>query len=302
MRSSPPRLDQRRFFLNTALALPISLFCDSGGVNAKQTHGNKQRIVCVGSAITEIIYAIDASTMIVGVDTTSSYPKAAQLLPSVGYSRTLSAEGILALSPTQVLLTEDAGPPVVLRQLRDAGLALYLLPARHTFTGICDRVILTGKAIAYETQAEHLRQKLQQQWLQVETEVRGKSGLNPSSRVLYVHSLNPSQIMVSGRNTNADAMIHYAGLSNALSGFKGYKPLTPEAVIAANPDIILITDQGIKAIGGITSLAKLPGIEKTSAMRFKRIISMDAVYLLGFGPRMPEAVLTLRRAALRAFG
>jgi iron complex transport system substrate-binding protein len=114
--------------------------------------------------------------------------------------------------------------------------------------------------------------------------------------------MNPSQVMVSGQDTNANAMIRYAGLRNAMDGFRGYKPLTPEAVIVANPDLILVTDQGLQALDGQTQLARLPGMEKTKAILSQKVISMDAVYLLGFGPRMPDAVLTLYRKARTLLG
>lgn len=271
------------WFSHVALAQPIFIAV------------TRPRIICIGSAVTEIVYAVNASDMIVGVDTTSIYPDAAKSLPNVGYTRTLSAEGILSLSPTKILLTEDAGPPVVLRQIQDAGIPMAFLPAHRTFSGVCNRVIAIGKAIDKQTQADQLKQQLQQHWSQIQLEIKAKSFLNPVPRVLYIHSMSPSQVMVSGRDTNADAMLGYAGLRNAIEEFRGYKPLTPEAVIAANPDLVLVTDQGLKAIGGRNNLARLPGLGQIKAMADQRIIAMDAVYLLGFGPRMPQAVQTLHR-------
>jgi iron complex transport system substrate-binding protein len=88
-------------------------------------------------------------------------------------------------------------------------------------------------------------------------------------------------------------MIMYAGARNAISGFSGFKPLTPEAVIAANPDVLLLTDQGMKAIGGISVVLRLPGIKQTRAGKEQKVASLEAMYLLGFGPRMPLAVAEL---------
>jgi iron complex transport system substrate-binding protein len=191
---------------------------------------------------------------------------------------------------------------VVLRQIQDAGIEMRRLPAHHTFTGICDRVITIGQAIHQETRADQLKLQLQQQWIRIEDEMRAKPFPSPTPRVLYIHSMSPSQVMVSGQETNANAMIRYAGLRNAMDGFRGYQPLTPEAMIVANPDLILVTDQGLQAIGGRSQLARLPGMERTKAILSQKIISMDAVYLLGFGPRMPEAVLTLYRQARTLLG
>ena len=292
----------RRRALCAMAAIPMAWLEKPAWAGRAQATPSRQRLICIGSAVTEIVYALNASNLIVGVDTTSIYPNAARSLPSVGYSRTLSAEGVLSLSPTQILCTEDAGPPVVLRQIQDAGIQIRRLPAHHTFTGICDRVIAIGQAIHQPTRADQLKLHLQQQWAHIEDEMRAKPFPNPTPRALYIHSMSPSQVMVSGQETNANAIIRYAGLRNAMDGFKGYKPLTPEAVIVANPDLILVTDQGLQAIGGPSQLARLPGMERTKAILRQKVISMDAVYLLGFGPRMPEAVLTLHRQARTLLG
>ncbi len=292
----------RRRVLCAMAAIPMVWLGKPALAERAQATPSRQRLICIGSAVTEIVYALNASNLIVGVDTTSIYPDAARTLPSVGYSRTLSAEGVLSLSPTQILCTEDAGPPVVLRQIQDAGIQIRRLPAHHTFTGICDRVIAIGQAIHQQTRAGQLKLQLQQQWSHIEDEMKAKPFPSAVPRVLYIHSMNPSQVMVSGQETNANAMIRYAGLRNAMDGFRGYKPLTPEAVIVANPDLILVTDQGLQAIGGRSQLARLPGMERTKAILRQKIISMDAVYLLGFGPRMPEAVLTLHRQARTILG
>lgn len=292
----------RRRALCAMVAVPMAWFGKPACAERAQATPSRQRLICIGSAVTEIVYALNASNLIVGVDTTSIYPDAARSLPSVGYSRNLSAEGVLSLSPTQILLTEDAGPPVVLQQIQDAGIQIWRLPAHHTFTGICDRVIAIGQAIHRQTQADQLKLLLQQQWAHIKDEIKAKPFPSLAPRVLYIHSMNPSQVMVSGQETNANAMIRYAGLRNVMDKFKGYKPLTPEAVIVANPDLILVTDQGLQAIGGRRQLARLPGMERTKAIIRQKIISLDAVYLLGFGPRMPEAVLTLHRQARTLLG
>ena len=292
----------RRRVLCAMAAIPMVWLGKPALAERAQATPSRQRLICIGSAVTEIVYALEANDLIVGVDTTSIYPDAARSLPSIGYSRTLSAEGVLSLSPSQILCTEDAGPPVVLQQIQDAGIQIRRLPAHHTFTGVCDRVIAIGQAIHRQTQADQLKLQLQQQWARIEDAMKAKPFPNTTPRVLYIHSMNPSQVMVSGQETNANAMICYAGLRNAMDGFRGYKPLTPEAVIMANPDLILVTDQGLQAIGGRSQLARLPGMERTKAILSQKIISMDAVYLLGFGPRMPEAVLALHRHARTLLG
>jgi iron complex transport system substrate-binding protein len=249
------------------------------------------RLISIGGALTEIVYLLKANTELVGVDTTSIYPSAATRLPNVGYARSLSSEGILALHPTQLIATEDAGPPMVLKQIIDARIPLAILPASYQFKGLIDRVNTIGRLVHKTAIAQALANRLHVEWSNTQERISHSTFKN--IRVLFILSQNPSQLMVGGEKTSADAMIAYAGARNAIIGFTGFKPLTPEAVIAANPDVILLTDQGMKAVGGIGGVMRFPGISQTRAGKEQKIISLEAMYLLGFGPRMPLAVTEL---------
>ena len=260
-----------------------------------------RRIVSVGGALTEIIYALEAQGELVGVDTTSLYPAVAQQLPQVGYARTLSAEGVLSLAPTQLIATEEAGPQAVLRQVRDAGVPVAVLNANNKFEGLLARVKQVGQITGRTDPAARLAQALQQQWNGALAKVGQRS--HAPVRVLFILAHAPNQVMVGGRETGADAMLAYAGAVNVMGGqggFSGYKPLTPEAVIAARPDLVLVTDQGLKASGGVDGILKLPGLAQTPAGRKHRIVSLEAMLLLGFGPRMPQALSELDAAFAKA--
>jgi iron complex transport system substrate-binding protein len=255
------------------------------------TSSNAMRLISIGGALTEIVYLLKANTQLVGVDATSIYPTAATRLPNVGYARSLSAEGILALRPTQLIATEDAGPPIALRQIGDAGIPVSMLPSGHQFIDVINRVRTIGRLVHKTDAAEVLASRLLLEWKNAQERV-ANSKIN-NTRVLFILSQNPSQLMVGGEKTSADAMIAYAGARNAIFGVSGFKPLTPEAVIAANPDVILLTDQGMKAVGGISGVLRFPGVKQTRAGKEQNIISLEAMYLLGFGPRMPLAVAEL---------
>ena len=282
-----------------ALAAPMQVLAavsDAGKPLVKA-----RRIVSVGGALTEIVYALEAQGELVGVDTTSLYPAVAQQLPQVGYARTLSAEGVLSLAPTQLIATEEAGPQAVLRQVRDAGVPVAVLNANNKFEGLLARVKQVGQITGRTDPAARLAQALQQQWNGALAKVGQRSHV--PVRVLFILAHAPNQVMVGGRETGADAMLAYAGAVNVMGGqggFSGYKPLTPEAVIAARPDLVLVTDQGLKASGGVDGILKLPGLAQTPAGRKHRIVSLEAMLLLGFGPRMPQALADLDAAFAQA--
>ncbi|GAB2726775.1 helical backbone metal receptor [Melaminivora jejuensis] len=258
------------------------------------------RVVSVGGAITEIIYALGAGGALVGVDSTSTYPPEATRQPVVGYARALSSEGILALAPALVVASEEAGPPLVLRQLQGAGVPVQVLAAHHRFEGLLTRVARLGELLGRQDAAAQLAQRLRADWQAARARVAGQRAAGP--RVLFVLSHSPSQIVVGGQGSAAEAMLHYAGARNAVQSFAGFKPLTPEAVVAAQPDVVLLTEQGLQAIGGLEGALKLPGLQHTPAGRARRIVAHDALLLLGFGPRLPVALAALDASLREAMG
>jgi iron complex transport system substrate-binding protein len=244
------------------------------------------RIVSVGGALTEIVYALGAEKQLVAVDTTSMHPPAALQLPKVGYMRQLSAEGVLSMRPSVVLATTEAGPANVLAQLRDAKVNLEVVSADHSLAELRAKVRTVAKAVGREAEGQALDAKLAKAMEDAQLWV-AKQPSTP--RVLFILSHTGSP-QVSGQGTAADAFIKLIGGVNVMTGFQGYKPLTVEGAVAAAPDVILTTTQGITAVGGVEKLLALPGLSLTPAAKDKRVVAMDALYLLGFGPRLPQAV------------
>jgi iron complex transport system substrate-binding protein len=267
---------KRRQLLIVALASPVA------GAQGQP------RVVSVGGAVTETLFAIGAQRQLVGVDTTSLFPSEATQLPQVGYARTLSAEGLLALKPELLLASAEAGPPQVLAQLRRAGVRVEVLDEHHRFDGVLARTQRLGQLIGREREAAQLVARLQQDWA---ARPRPPAGSPP--RVLFVLAHGGGQVRVAGEGTAADAMLQLAGVRNALAGVQGYKPLTAEAALQAAPDVLLCTDQGLQVQGGAEGLLKAPGLMLTPAGRAGRVVSMEALLLLGFGPRLPQAVAEL---------
>ncbi|WP_064742263.1 heme/hemin ABC transporter substrate-binding protein [Inquilinus limosus] len=247
-----------------------------------------QRIVVAGGDLTEIVYALHAQDRIAGVDTTSLYPPAARELPDVGYLRQLSAEGILSLSPDLVLTTASAGPPAVLEQIRSAGTPVEILPEGFTAEGVVAKIEGVETALGLPDQG--LSQAVRDDFATV-AEAVAKAPSKP--RVLFVLSITNGTPLGGGSGTAADGMIRLAGGTNAVGEAERYKPLSPEAVAAAAPDIVVIASHAVEPNGGMDKIAKLPVFAETPAAKTGRIMSMDSLYLLGFGPRTPQAVRDL---------
>jgi iron complex transport system substrate-binding protein len=109
----------------------------------------------------------------------------------------------------------------------------------------------------------------------------------PRAIFILSHSGSP---MVAGTGTAADALIRFAGGTNAITQFAGYRPLTAEAMASAAPEVLLNTTQGIEALGGEAAFWQRPELALTPAFRRKALVTMEASQLLGFGPRLPATV------------
>lgn len=281
------------------LALPACALA----LNPVVAQAKLPRIVSVSGATTEIVYALGAEKQLVGTDTTSLYPAAALATAKVGYQRTLSAEGLLSLKPDAVIGTTEAGPSVVMDQIRSAGVKVELVEADHTWGEIQRKVSAVGRATSRVTEAAAFQAKLDAQWAAVLAMVAKKTGRKPKAVFILAHSASPQ---VSGEKTAAHAMMAFAGIDNALAGpgkpgtFSGYRPMTPEALVVAAPDLIITSTQGIEASGGADKFWARAGLDLTPAYKKRALLAMDALYLIGFGPRLPQAVTELHQEAWKA--
>lgn len=258
------------------------------------------RLISLSGGMTEVIWRLGAERHVVATDTTSTFPPAALRTVKVGYLRQLSAEGVLALQPTAILGTHEAGPPRVLAQLRQAGIPLLLVQADHSFDELVAKVRLAAQASGMVAQGQALEAVLTTQWQQALAQVaqakaeRERRGVRPT-RALFVmcHGARPQS---AGAGTAAHAMMTLAGATNALAVDQGYKALSAEAVALARPDVIVTTTESVQASGGLDGFWQHPGLAHTRAAKASRLLVHDAMALLGFGPRLPQAVLDLHQA------
>lgn len=251
------------------------------------------RIVSVGSSITEIIYELGAEKLLVGVDTTSLYPEAARKLPQVGYMRALSAEGVLSLKPTLIIATTAAGPAGALDQLKATGIEIMILPDKYDYDSVVTKIAAIGKVTGKEADASAMIARGREAMKSLADRL-AKAKSHP--RVLFLLSMSGGAPQAAGRDTAAAGIIKLAGGINAVDGYSGYRPLTPESVIASNADYVLVTRQTVQAMGGRQAILDQPSLNRTPAGKAGKIIEFDTLLLLGFGPRTPEAATELALA------
>jgi len=251
------------------------------------------RVLVLGGDLAEIVFALGAGGRVIAADDTALWPPEAAELPKVGYLRRLSAEGILSLTPDLVLASPDAGPPVVMDQLRAAGLEIRVGPEGEGFDLVPAKIAFVGAALGLEGAASALAGTVEAEMAAVEAAL---AGLTDRPSVLFLISVTNGAPLAAGSGTAAEAIIELAHGRNAVSGFEGYKPLSAEAALGFAPETVLMPDHAAEAAGGAEKAIAAAGLGATPAGQHGRIVVMDGLKLLGFGPRTPAAVAELARA------
>ena len=256
---------------------------------------DSSRIAVAGGSLTEIIYFLGAEDRIVAIDLTSTFPtEATQTFPSVGYVRALSAEGLLSLEPTLVLGENDMGPPEVLAQLERTGVEVVRVPEVHTAAGIIQKVRCVAAVLNMTEKAEQLIETELAPRIEALEILRMTAARKPSVALLL--QITAGAPIGAGLGTSGDGLLRMVQANNALSGFSGWKPVAPEAMAGSDPDYIVMTERGLAGAGGLDSVLTNPALMVTSAARDQntgRLIVMDGMAMLGFGPRTLEAALQL---------
>ncbi|QEE48826.1 ABC transporter substrate-binding protein [Flavobacterium alkalisoli] len=245
-----------------------------------------QRIISLNGAITEVVAALGHEKEIVGVDVTSTYPETVKsTAKDLGHVRSISVETVMELKPTLILATDKDLNPTLIENLKASGITVKVFSQDISVDG-------TKKLIAEvaNTLNNNNYEKLQND---IDNDLAQVKPIEKTPKVLFIYARGANMLMVSGTNTPVDKVITLAGGQNAVSEFEDYKPLTPEALLQGNPDVILMFDSGLGSVGGPNGIFKIPGVDKTNAGKNKKIIAMDGGLLAGFGPRLGEAAVQL---------
>ncbi|TCQ80333.1 iron complex transport system substrate-binding protein [Ochrobactrum sp. BH3] len=248
-----------------------------------------QRIVSLGPDVTEIIFALGAGDKVVAVDRSSKYPAETASKANVGYRRSLSPEGILTLNTDLIIASEDIGPPETTDVLNQSAVKILYVPVDNSRAGLIKKIGLIAKRLDLEKQGEALTQKVVDDF-DTATAYASRISADKQKKVVFFHGL--ARLSGAGSDTAADAFIRYAGGINPLSVYSGYKPVSEEWLVKAEPDVVLMLSDGN---GGPTreDVFSVKALQRTPAAKNQSLIVLEGPYMLGFGPRTAEAVRKL---------
>ncbi|MEZ5024136.1 MAG: ABC transporter substrate-binding protein [Chitinophagales bacterium] len=205
----------------------------------------------------------------------------------------VSLEALLSFDPDYIVANNDPAGTGLFQQLKNTSLKLELYEAPTSVDDTKSIINLIGETFDKKSEATALINQLDADINELNDFLQGKA---EQPKVLFLYARGSDMLMVGGKDTPADHMIKLAGGTNAANDFNNFKPLSPEAAIEANPDVILVFDSGLRSLNGPEGVLSLPGIAETNAAKNKKVVAMEGHYLLGFGPRVGKAALELAKA------
>lgn len=286
---------------DTAPALPVTV-TDSEGREVEITDVDRILPIDISGTIASTVFALGLGDQVVGRDSSTLFAGTEDLPVVTKTGHTLNPEAILELAPTIVLTDTTIGPKEVRQQLRDAGIAVVVISGDRRLDTTDELVIEIATALGVPSRGEALIERLDADLDASLAEIAEviPSAAEDRARMLFLYVRGSANIYyIFGEDSGADSLIDAVGGVDVAAeiGWEGMKPMTAEALVAAQPDVLVMMTDGLESVDGIDGLLeRIPALAETPAGANRRVIDMADSEILSFGPRSAEVIDALARA------
>jgi iron complex transport system substrate-binding protein len=269
-------------FLSLAFSASAAQWTDALG-RIVEVSDTPQRIVSLVPSVTEILFALNLGNRVEGVTRFCTCPPEALAKPKVGGYADPNLEAVVARKPDLVFVSADSAGPSLLARFESLGIPAYVVYPRSL-----KDTVETIRAVAQVTGVPESGERQARQLLGTIREVEAATAGLQRPKVLLCVMIHP--LTVAGPKTLANDLIHVAGGKNVVpEGVARYPTWGPEAVLAADPDILVVSPHpGESDPAGF--FERWPELR---AVRTNRVVTIESDWIHRPGPR-----LTLGLAAL----
>lgn len=247
------------------------------------------KIVSLNGSVSEVLAGFGLEKNIVGTDITSTYPESLKAKPKVGHNKNINAEGVMALQPDLIVGIKSQVSPALEAQFKAAGVKLLLVDQEFSIDGTKKLIHTLADSLHFAAKGDSIIKVLDSDL----ATVKPVTDETKKPKVLFIYARGTGTLMVGGKGTQVEKAILLAGGRNAVTEFDDYKPLTAEALVNANPDVILLFDSGLESLDGVEGLLKIQGVKETNAGKNRKFVTMNGELLSSFGPRIGIAIKEL---------
>lgn len=282
-------------------ALPVTV-TDAKGNEVTVEDASRILPLDISGSLAATVFGLGLGDRVVGRDGSTGFAEAAELPVVTHGGHSITAEAILALDPSVVITDTTLGPLDVLDQLRDAGIPVVLTTSERSLDTIDVLIEQVSIALGVPERGALLAAQVDEELARTTAEIAAAVPADPEvrPRVLFLYVRGSANVYyLFGEESGADALIEAIGGVDIAGeiGWKGMRPVTAEALVAAQPDVVLLMTDGLESVGGVDGLLeRVPALASTPAGEHRRFVDMADTEILSFGPRAPHIVEALARA------
>lgn len=286
--------------------LPVTL-TDNQGTEVTVKDTSRVLALDVYGSLSRITYELGLGDSLVGRDISTQFDEAKDLPLVTHGGHDLNAESILDLDPTLIITDTSLGPWDVILQMREAGIPVVVVDSTRSIDNVGSLINEVATALGVKAEGKKLAQRSQKQIDKVAAQIAQVAPKEESGKLrtifLYVRG-QANTYQLFGEGSGADTLIDALGLYDVAEeiDWKGTRSVTSEALVEAQPDLVLVMSQGLESVGGPDGLLeKVPALASTPAGENQRIVAMEDSQILGYGP-MAAQVLNALAVAIYAPG
>lgn len=286
---------------DTAPALPVTV-TDSEGRQVEISDVDRILPIDISGTIASTVFALGLGDQVVGRDGSTMFTGTEELPVVTKTGHTLNAEAILELAPTVILTDTTIGPKEIRQQLRDAGIAVVVISSDRRLDTTDELVTEIATVLGVPTRGAALIERLGADLAVELAEIADvvPPEVEDRARMLFLYVRgNANVYYIFGEDSGADSLIDAVGGVDVAAeiGWEGMKPMTAEALVAAQPDVLVMMTDGLKSVDGVDGLIeRIPAIAQTPAGVNRRVIDMADSEILSFGPRSADVLGAIARA------
>lgn len=265
-----------------AAVLSLSLLTGCGNTSTTMTdrEGNEftlpkkvEKIISTAPSNTEVLVELGLSDKLVGVDKYSADVEGvSEEIPQIDF-RNPDAESIIALEPDMIIASghNKVGDEDPFQLVKDAGITVVYIPSSTSIDGIYEDIDFIADITGTEKEGKELVESIKKE---VE-EVKAIGDTITDKKKVYFEIGSGSALYSFGNSTFLNEMIEIVGAENIFKDQESWISPSQEAVIDANPDVILTNVVATNGVSAVDEIKSRDGWDSITAVKEGQVYQID---------------------------